>query len=133
MSAIKTKEDRITHLIRRVARIWSIIIIGLGILIFIMEIIESSTIELEPYPFYENLIPFTLFTAVVGLIISWKWEGLGGAITIISVLVNLSVYLLTGRTAVGAVIVILTPILIPGILFLVCWSRSRRQLFNSTS
>ena len=59
MSAIKTKEDRITHLIRRVARIWSIIIIGLGILIFIMEIIESSTIELEPYPFYENLIPFT--------------------------------------------------------------------------
>ena len=59
MSAIKTKEDRITHLIRRVARIWSIIIIGLGILIFIMEIIESCTIELEPYPFYENLIPFT--------------------------------------------------------------------------
>lgn len=126
MSAIKTKEDRITHLIRRVARIWSIIIIGLGILIFIMEIIESSTIELEPYPFYENLIPFTLFTAVVGLIISWRWEGLGGAITIISVLVNLGVYLLTGRTAVGAVIVILSPILIPGILFLVCWLRSRR-------
>ena len=126
MSAIKTKEDRITHLIRRVARIWSIIIIGLGILIFIMEIIESNTIELEPYPFYENLIPFTLFTAVVGLIISWRWEGLGGAITIISVLVNLGVYLLTGRTAVGAVIVILTPILIPGILFLVCWLRSRR-------
>lgn len=126
MSDTKTKEDKITNLIRRAARIWSIIIIGLGILIFIMEIVESFTTKLEPYPFYENLIPFTLFTAVVGLAVSWKWEGLGGAITIISVLVNLGVYLLTGRTAVGAVILILTPILIPGILFLVCWLRSRR-------
>jgi hypothetical protein len=91
-----------------------------------MVIIEAFTTELEPYPFYENLIPFTLFTAVFGLIISWRWEGVGGAITVISVLMNLGVYLLTGRTAVAAVIIILTPILIPGILFLVSWLLYRK-------
>ncbi len=122
-----------THTIRRIARIWSIIIIGLGVLMFIAEIIAAFTTESEPYPFFENLIPFTLGTAVVGLAVAWKWEGVGGAITIISVLVNLGVYLLTGRTAVDAVILILTPIVIPGILFLVVWSQTRQGLEPSTS
>ena len=122
-----------THTIRRIARIWSIIIIGFGVLMFIAEIIAAFTTESEPYPFYENLIPFSLGMAVVGLAVAWKWEGVGGAITIISVLVNLGVYLFTGRTAVGAVILILTPILIPGILFLVVWFQSRQGLETSTS
>jgi hypothetical protein len=121
-----------THTIRRIARIWSIIIIGLGVLMFIAEIIAAFTTESEPYPFYENIIPFTMFTAVVGLAVAWKWEGVGGAITIISVLANLGVYLLTGRTAVGAVMVILIPLMIPGILFLVYWSQSRQGLETST-
>ena len=61
-----------THIIRRIARIWSIIIIGFGVLLFIAEIIAAFTTESEPYPFYENLIPFTLFTAIVGLAVAWK-------------------------------------------------------------
>jgi hypothetical protein len=100
---------------------------------FIAEIIAAFTTESEPYPFYENLIPFTLFTAIVGLAVAWRWEGVGGAIVIVSVLVNLGVYLFTGRTAVGAVMLILTPILIPGILFLVVWFQSRQGLETSTS
>jgi hypothetical protein len=99
---------------------------------FIAEIIAAFTTESEPYPFYENIIPFTMFTAVVGLAVAWKWEGVGGAITIISVLANLGVYLLTGRTAVGAVMLILIPLVIPGILFLVYWSQSRQGLETST-
>ena len=122
-----------TTLIRRIARIWSLIIIGLGILVFIAEIIEAATTELAPYPSYENLIPFTLFLSVVGLAVAWRWEGLGGAITVLSVLGNLFVYLLTGRGAVGIVIMILTPILIPGILFLVCWLRSRGRQKTGSS
>ena len=126
-------DNKTTHTIRRIARIWSIIIIGLGVLMFIAEIIAAFTTESEPYPFYENLIPFTLGTAVVGLAVAWKWEGVGGTITIISVLVNLGVYLLTGRTAVGAGILILTPVMIPGILFVVCWLRSRGDFKTSTA
>ncbi len=113
------------RLVRRLARIWSAIIIGLGMFIFIGEIIETFTTELDPYPAYENLIPFTLFTSVLGLLIAWRSEGIGGAITVLSVLVNLGVYLLTGRDAVAVVILILTPILVPGLLFLVCWMGER--------
>jgi hypothetical protein len=118
---------RTTNIIRRIARIWSAVIIGLGILVFIAEIIEATTTELAPYPFYENLIPFTLFTGILGLVLAWRWEGVGGGITVLSVIANLVVYLFTGRTAVGVVVLILTPILIPGLLFLVCWMRSRGE------
>jgi len=60
-------QEKTTATIRRIARIWSAIIIGLGVLVFIMEVIEAFSIELDPYPFYENLIPFTLFLGVAGL------------------------------------------------------------------
>jgi hypothetical protein len=119
--------EKLFYIIRRVARIWSAVIIGLGILMFIGEIIESFTTELDPYPIYENLIPLTLFTGVLGLALAWRWEGLGSGITIVSLIVNLGVYLITGRDAVGVVILILLPIFIPGLLFLVCGLGEKRM------
>jgi hypothetical protein len=116
------------QIIRRIARIWSVIVIGFGILIFIGEVIEAATTELVPYPFYENIIPFTLLTAVVGLALAWRWEGLGAIVNIVSVIINFVTYLFTGREAWVVVLLILTPVLIPGILFLVCWFYSRRKL-----
>jgi hypothetical protein len=116
------------QIIRRIARIWSAIVIGFGILIFIGEVIEAATTELAPYPFYENIIPFTLLTAVVGLALAWRWEGLGAIVNIVSVIINFVTYLFTGREAWVVVLLILTPVLIPGILFLVCWFYSRRKL-----
>ena len=120
-------DERVTHLIRKMARIWSAIIIGFGVIIFVAEIFEAFSSELNPYPWYENLIPVTLFTAVVGLALAWRWEGPGGAITIISLALNVGIYLVTGREAVGMVVLILTPILIPGVLFLVCWYRLNKK------
>jgi len=120
-------QDKTTGTIRRITKIWSAIIIALGVLVFIMEIFEAVSTELGPYPFYENLIPLTLFTGVVGLALAWRWEALGGAITVISVATNFGTYLATGREAVSAVALILAPILIPGVLFLVCWAHSRGE------
>ncbi len=119
-----------THTIRRIARIWSAVIIALATLVFIAEIIEATTTELEPYPFIENLIPFTLVLSVVGLVVAFRREGLGGAINILSVLVNLATYWGIGGRGRGlaVVFVILTPIAIPGILFLVCWLRTREDV-----
>lgn len=126
-------QDKTTTTMRLIAKIWSAIIIALGVLVFIMEVLEAISTELSPYPFYENLIPFTLFTGVVGLALAWRWEALGGAITVVSMVVNFGTYLATGREAVGAVALILSPILIPGVLFLVCWTRSRGELETRTA
>jgi hypothetical protein len=134
MDEIKVQDERVINLVRRIARLWSAMIVALGVIIFVAEIIEASTTELNPYPWYENLIPFTLFTAIAGLALAWRWEGLGGAMAVISVAVNLGTYILTEREAVGIVLLILTPVLIPGILMLYCWYRSRgvsnRQLLE---
>ena len=115
---------RIT-ILRKITRLWSGVIIALGILVFIGEIIESQTIELDPYPWWENLMPAAMFLAVVGLAVAWKWEGIGGAMAVGFALTNLLVYQATGRDRVWAVILIMLPVLIPGLLFLICWRGSR--------
>jgi len=117
--------EKSTRSLRKIARLWSGVIISLGILMFIAEIIESQTMELDPYPWFENLIPVTLGLAVVGLALAWKYEGIGGAAAVGFSVVNLLLYIATGRTRVGAVAIILTPVVVPGILFLICWRRSR--------
>jgi len=120
MSETFNMPDRSTLIIRRIARIWSSIIMGIGILGFIAELIEAFTTELGPYPFYENLIPLTLVTGIIGLAVAWRWEVAGSLIAILSVVINLVTYLFTGREAVGIVILVLMPIFIPAVLFLVC-------------
>jgi hypothetical protein len=92
----------------------------------VSEIIESQSAELEPYPWFENLIPLTLGLAVVGLAVAWKYEGIGGGMAVGFVVVNLLLYLATGRTRVGAVAIILTPVVLPGFLFLAHWWLNRR-------
>jgi len=62
------KCENVYPIICRIARIWSALIIGMGSIIFVAEIIEAIASEHEPYPFYENLIPATLFMSVVGFV-----------------------------------------------------------------
>jgi len=122
-----TNEDKLTRILRRIARIWSMVIIALVIVILVGEILEAGSTDPQPYPWFENLIPLTVLTAVLGLALAWRWEGVGAVITIVSVLVNLGVYIATGRDAVLVVMVILTPLAIPGVLFLICALRLKRD------
>ena len=121
------QEDLLTFRMRRLARQWSLVIFSLGVLIFIGEVIEFESSGSATYPAYENLIPLTLVTGVIGLLIAFRWECLGAAITLISMAVNLGTYLYGGREAIGVVVLILSPIAIPAVLFLLCWNRSRGQ------
>lgn len=122
-----TNEDKLTRILRRIARIWSMVIIALVIVILVGEILEAAATDPQAYPWFENLIPLTVLTAVLGLALAWRWEGVGAVITIVSVLMNLGVYIATGRGAVLVVMAILTPLAIPGVLFLICALRSKRN------
>jgi len=133
MSSNHTEKDQYTKVLRRIARIWSIAIIAIGILIFAGLLIESlltnpaTTLD---YPWWENLMPLMMFLAIVGLAIAWRWEGLGALITLAGLLANLILYILTGRSEVLIVVAIMIPVLIPAVLFLICWFRARRVELN---
>lgn len=123
--------ERTTNLIRKIARIWSIVIIALVLFILIAEIIGTIVPVQsmnEPYPWYENLIPLSMVLSVVGLAIAWRWEGFGSVLCVFFVIATYVMYLAFVRSDRGIYIVpiILLPILIPGILFLVSWLRSDR-------
>lgn len=131
MDDTNSNYERTTNIIRRIARIWSIVIIALVLLIFIAEIIGTFVPDQsmnESYPWYENLIPLSMFLSVVGLAIAWRWEVFGGVLSIICIVANYVMYIAFGGSGRGVFVVplILLPILIPGILFLVSWLRTER-------
>ena len=116
--------------LRVIARIWSVVIIGIALLFLVgyawswVTTGKADPYAVEDYPPVENLIPITLGLSVLGLGIAWRWEGLGGAITIVSHLATLAVHygLLSPRPYPYPVTIALAT---PGILFLVLWRRSR--------
>ena len=128
--------DRVTKWIRWIARIWSLPIVVYALLMLIGYAWNWATGGLadphavEDYPPIENLPPIFMLLSILGLGIAWRWERLGGVIAIafqVAVLaVLLTQRLLTQDFTRSAIPYILSVIVvIPGMLFLVCWRRSR--------
>jgi hypothetical protein len=129
--------NRVTKWIRWIARIWGGLVLLVALLIFAgyawswVTTGEADPHAVEDYPPIENLPPLLTFLAALGLGIAWRWEGLGGAIAVVSQLVTLPVLLIHWPIAEGFPRYLVAPygtwmlVAIPGILFLVCWWRSR--------
>jgi hypothetical protein len=117
--------DRTTRRIRRIARIWGTVIIGITLVIVIAHVVVPDT-NATDYPPSENLLPLAMCLSVAGLGVAWRWEGLGGAINVGFFLVNLGLYrVLRGKFLPLRAVPIFSLVLIPGMLFLVCWWRTR--------
>ena len=127
-------EDRVTKRIRLIARIWGIVIIVFTLIMLAgyawnwVTTGKADPHAVEGYPPSENLLPLAMCLSVAGLGIAWRWEGLGGAINIGFFLVNLGLYwLLRGRFFPLSALAILSLAIVPGVLFLVCWRRSKSR------
>jgi len=124
--------DKTTNTIRKIARIWSLVIFALALIILIAEIIEAwmNPELIDTYPWYENLIPLSLSLGVIGLALAWRWEGFGCVLTIVCVISNYVMYIAFGGRGRGLYVapLILFPVLIPGILFLISWLRTDRDI-----
>jgi hypothetical protein len=136
MTAISDTDDRATIWIRRIARIWSSPIIIYSLLMVIgyawnwVTIGKADPYTVEGYPLIEALPPILMFISVLGLGVAWRWDGLGGAITLVFQLATLLLLLIQrplnqdfSRSVIPYLMSLV--ITIPGILFLVCWRRSR--------
>ena len=138
MTSVSDRGDRAKKRIRRIARIWSAPIIVYSLMMFAgysWNWVTTGTADpyaVEGYPPVEALPPILMFLSVLGLGIAWRWERLGGAITLgfeLAVLLLLLMHRpITGDFSRSAIpYAMWTVIVIPGILFLVCGWRSRRM------
>jgi hypothetical protein len=99
---------------------WNLVTIG-----------TADPYAVEGYPLIEALPPILMFLSVLGLGIAWRYEGLGGGITLVFLFAVLLLLLIQRplnhdfyRSAIPFLMSLV--IAIPGILFLVCWWRSKR-------
>jgi hypothetical protein len=125
--------DQSTVLIRRIARILSLVILGIAGLVLLGHLVVPET-NAADYPFVENLLPVILGISILGLAIAWRWEGTGGAISVGFFLLHLAVYwVIRGYFFPIRVLVVFSPIFITAVLFLLCWRRSKNYRFNALS
>jgi hypothetical protein len=117
MNAGQVKRLRLT------AKIWSILSIGFVLLIFIGEMINAT----GPAPTLDEWLGLAFFPmgVVIGLILAWWHEGVGGAVTVLSfVAFYIWELILSGSLADGPFFLLVAA---PGFLFLTTWLQSRRQ------
>ena len=138
MTKVSDTGDRVTKRIRWIARIWSFPIIVYSLIMLTgyawnwVTIGTADPYAVEGYPAIEALPPILMFLSVLGLGIAWRYEGLGGAITLVF-LFGVLVLLLINRPfdhdfyRSSIPFIMSMVIAIPGILFLVCWWRSKRM------
>ena len=118
--------ERMTRRIRWIARIWGLVIIGITVMMLTAHLVVPDPHAIE-FPPTEYLLLLAMCLSVAGLGVAWRWEGLGGAINVGFFLVHLGLYwALRGRFFPLWALATFTPVLIPGVLFLVCWWRTRK-------
>jgi hypothetical protein len=126
MNVLKDKKRLVTAL-RLVAKIWSILSIGFLLFAIIGEAVFPATESSQ----FANLVEiiamiFFPFGVMVGMAMAWKWEKIGGIVTIISLLV-FYILILIPRSAFRGIPFSLF-IAGPGFLFLACSLISKRNI-----
>ena len=137
MTDTKYPGYRVTKWTRWVARIWGslivvytlIMLIGYGWNWVTTGVADPHVVEDVSTITYVGLAIMVLGALALG--IAWRWERLGGTITVASQLVFFTLHLIEGPVRLDPHFVVpcLMSIIvaIPGILFLVCWWRSRKR------
>ncbi len=114
MSEREALKSFLADVIRWAARVWSLASIGLVLLIFIGEALSPSTSEVFTPGELVGLLFFPIGTCL-GMVLAWRREALGGAVTIASMAAFYTwMYLGRGSLPRGPYFLLLAA---PGILF----------------
>lgn len=107
-------------LIRWIARITG----SLLLFLLLAFLIGEGCPPIFGLPLPESLMLFAGIVVLLGILIAWKWEGVGGAMIVGGMLAFYAInHLVSGRFPGGA----LPLFYLPGILFLLCWWQTRRH------
>jgi hypothetical protein len=113
--------------IRGVARVWSALVWLLALILLVGTRNSPSTSNLVNSPL-DILIPISLLISLIGLGIAWRWEGWGVVINIGFYLAILPLYWLIHQEWIHiSILVGLSPVILPGVLFGVAWFLSKKE------
>jgi hypothetical protein len=120
---------RSIRIIRWIARIWSLLVFVVALLI----IVTPDPYATEPVPPEDWFLLGLSGVAVLGLLVAWRWEPVGGSITVASMFIReIAWVILKGDWLVSFVLVWLL-VVPPAILYLLAWRLERRRQSASDS
>lgn len=115
---------RKVHWLRWVARILGTFLVVFFLFFFIPDIIKKGGLHISD--FGHGVITILFLLGQVGILIAWRWEGIGGFLAASSIalafLLNLF-WVHAGQSDINITFIWL----IPAFLFLYCWWKTRRQ------
>ena len=127
MSNDSSRLSLIASRIRGVARVWSALVWLLALILVVGRRDAPSTSSPINAPL-DVLIPISLLISLIGLGIAWRWEGWGVLINLGFYLAILPIYwLLHGEWIHISIMVGLSPVILPGVLFALAWLLSKKQ------
>ena len=127
MAEKSSRLHQIAQHIRSVAKVWSIFVFILALILVIGTRKGTPTNNLVNEPL-DILIPVSLLISLVGLGIAWRWEGYGVLINFGFYLAVLPLYWLLHRDWLDISIMVgLSPVILPGVLFAVAWILSQKR------
>ncbi|MBA7665446.1 hypothetical protein ES703_73516 [subsurface metagenome] len=114
-------KKHLVNIIRRIARVWSLLSIVFVLVIVIGHIFSPEDV-LPTIGEWVGILFFP-FGVILGLTLSWKWEGLGAMITIGSLIgIYITILIIRGCLPKGPFFVLFAT---PGFFFLISWLLSR--------
>jgi hypothetical protein len=120
-----TVNPRAIKILRWIARIWGIIIA----LVVVMIAITPDPYAVGPPSGIEIFYLSLYAVSALGLLVAWKWELIGAIISIVAMLAQaISISIGEGFAFyIKGIVLVELVFFIPAILFIVCWTLSRRQ------
>jgi hypothetical protein len=120
-------DDRLTTWMRWMARGLGSLVALLWVFIGIAEVAFPHTPPSPEASLQGTILGGLGITAVLGVLIAWRWERIGGTIVVIgAIALSTFGYITAGRYKVWVALFSGGPFLVAGVLFLVSWRRSKR-------
>jgi hypothetical protein len=119
---------RSVKIIRWIARIWSIPV--LVVALFILFIPDSNVTE--PVPVADWFLLSLWGIAILGLLISWRWELIGGIITVTTMFIREVAWVILKGPWLVNFLIVWAFVLPPALLFLIAWRLERKARESST-
>ena len=115
-----------TERMRRIARVWSVIAIGVVVVIGIVEAVFPHT-EGSVEPFEWLLLVLFPVIPVIGLALARRWELWGSMIALTSVAAQFVIISIDRASFLPALLLFELGLIFPAILYLMCWNIERRE------